>query len=67
LVIRDEYDSGSKTWQQINIIVWILGFTGPGLTILVILVAIYSCIFEKSSSTKKQPLLDPSTPNTSPV
>jgi len=54
--LRDEYDSGSKNYKEINIFVWIFGFLGPGFTAFLILVAIYSCIFDKPS--KRVPLLD---------
>jgi len=57
LALRNEYEPGSKNYKDINIFVWILGFISPGFTAFFILVAIYSCIFDKSN--KKIPLLDP--------
>ena len=56
LAFRNEYDPSSKNYKQINIMVWIFGFLGPGFTGFLILVAIYSCIFDKPS--KRAPLLD---------
>lgn len=56
LALRNEYEPDSKNYKQINIIVWIFGFLGPGLTALITLVTIYYCIFPKAS--KRVPLLD---------
>jgi amino acid permease len=61
LAFRNEYDPGSKNYKQINIIVWIFGFLGPGLTLILILLAIYSCILNKPS--KREPLLNPQQDN----
>ena len=61
LAFRNEYDPGSENYKEINILVWIFGFLGPGFTAFFILVAIYSCIVDKPS--KRAPLLDPHAEN----
>lgn len=48
LALRNEYDSSSKNYKELNIVVWIFGFLGPGLTGFFILVAIYFSINSKT-------------------
>lgn len=57
LALRNEYDSSSKNYKELNIVVWIFGFLGPGLTGFFIVAAIYSCINSKTKQ-KREPLLN---------